>query len=372
MVDSSNLIVESQANFAIKSLTKLSQGNESLVFSPFSLTLALTLCFLGSKGKTNTEIKNFLFPKIDENEFIEYLEDTIENVEEFSESYTTVRVANKIYLKKDLKANEDYLKKIDKYFKASAENVDFTNPNLSSTIINDYISNSTKTRIKNFISSKDILPKIDSIIGSAILFQSSWEERFKKKFTKNSAFFKDLEQNVFVSLMHKQSYLPYSEDGDFHFLQLPYSDEDFSFAILLPKVKSKLKSLLKKVTGKKFLSLLRKTDTAQVLLDIPKFKLENSENYVKLLQSIGLKNSFNSKGDFSLISPNMKVIEIRQKSKIGIGERGTEVTKDTSIKMLPSSDFFHSATKKVTIRADHPFLFFILFKEQILFNGIYQ
>ncbi|CEF66767.1 Serpin domain-containing protein [Strongyloides ratti] len=180
MIDLSNSIVESQANFALKTLVKLSNVNESLVVSPFSLTLALTLCFIGSKGKTNNDINKLLFPGINENEFVNYLQTTADDIKELSESYTTVYLGNKMYLKKNLKINNDYKEKIKKYFKSDIENIDFTNANDSTKIINEYISNSTNGRIKNFISSKDFTSKIDSIIASSITFQSSWKERFKK------------------------------------------------------------------------------------------------------------------------------------------------------------------------------------------------
>ncbi|CEF66768.1 Serpin domain-containing protein [Strongyloides ratti] len=172
--------------------------------------------------------------------------------------------------------------------------------------------------------------------------------------------------------MHKQSYLPYAEDFNFHFIQIPYSDENFSFVILLPKIRNKLKSFLKKVNGKQFLSLLRKSDIAQVNLDIPKFKIESSQNYVQLFKNMGLMTPFKSSEDYSLITSKMLINQIRQKSRIEISERGTGVTKDVFVKMLPLSDLFPIHSKKIAIRVDHPFLFFVLYKEQILLNGIYQ
>ncbi|KAH9374891.1 hypothetical protein HPB48_000754 [Haemaphysalis longicornis] len=106
------------------------------------------------------------------------------------------------------------------------------------------------------------------------------------------------------------------------------------------------------------------------MLYLPKFKLEQTINLKKILQSLGIKDIFGPEADLSGMSEvgGLVVSEVYHKAFVEVNEEGTEAAAATAMVVM----------KKCAVRTvpcefivDHPFMFLIRSHdpEVILFMG---
>uniref|UniRef100_A0A915KUI9 Serpin domain-containing protein n=1 Tax=Romanomermis culicivorax TaxID=13658 RepID=A0A915KUI9_ROMCU len=69
--------------------------------------------------------------------------------------------------------------------------------------------------------------------------------------------------------------------------------------ILLPKVKNGLQNVLRGMNGPKLLTLVESVSSKAVIIELPKFKMENSFNLNDALLKLGLSEAFSDNADFS-------------------------------------------------------------------------
>ena len=86
---------------------------------------------------------------------------------------------------------------------------------------------------------------------NAVYFKADWGSRFERGSTRENFFHVDAAKTEKAAMMHQFSVLPYSEDNDFKFLEIPYVDGTFSMYLLLPKKILNLRDLVSPLTIEK-------------------------------------------------------------------------------------------------------------------------
>uniref|UniRef100_A0A8D2NK09 Serpin B6 n=1 Tax=Zosterops lateralis melanops TaxID=1220523 RepID=A0A8D2NK09_ZOSLA len=109
-------------------------------------------------------------------------------------------------------------------------------------------------------------------------------------------------------------------------------------------------------------------DSTEVMLCLPRFKLEEDYDLKPFLRSMGMSDAFDlGKADFSGISSGKELVlsEVVHKSFVEVNEEGTEAAAATGVVANCC------AMRVVEFTADHPFLFFIRHNKtgSILFCG---
>uniref|UniRef100_A0A0N4ZM24 SERPIN domain-containing protein n=1 Tax=Parastrongyloides trichosuri TaxID=131310 RepID=A0A0N4ZM24_PARTI len=365
--------LEAQAAFTINVFNQIFNSNTSVAFSPYSLTLALAMCYVGAGGKTEEEFKNLLSPKMKRNEFCQYLENSIHNISEPSTNGSNIFIGNKLFVQNNFTLNDTYKKEIKQYFNGDIDNVDFGDAATSAKQINDYISNVTHNKIKDLISSSAITPLTQTILTNAIYFKNSWKEEFLKELTSEDDFYSEPNTTKKVDMMSKFGKMIYGGDSNCHVVKIPYADNRSSFVLVLPREKNTLNEFIKTLTPQKFLVLLHSTSHKKVNLYMPKFKVESTHELNEPLKKIGLIDAFSSNANFSKISSSnhLSIDKVIQKVYVDVNEEGTEAAASTAIMMVMKSAPMMEE-RPIVVRANHPFLYFILNDEQILFNGVYH
>ena len=101
-------------------------------------------------------------------------------------------------------------------------------------------------------------------------------------------------------------------------------------------------------------------DERDVLLTMPKFKIETAMLLNETLKRMGVRTAFTSAADFSAISESgpVAVDQVKQKCYMEVGEKGTEAAAVTSVQMRLTSAR-PSADKPVVMEVDRPFIFVI-------------
>uniref|UniRef100_A0A3Q0S155 Serpin domain-containing protein n=1 Tax=Amphilophus citrinellus TaxID=61819 RepID=A0A3Q0S155_AMPCI len=168
-------------------------------------------------------------------------------------------------------------------------------------------------------------------------------------------------------MMYQMKKLPYNHirDHGLQILELPYVDEELSMFILLPNNSNSLLKVHKLETI--FFKKQSNMDVhSEVLIHLPKFKLEEDYELKEPLTKLGMKDVFcRGRADLSGMSGEERLFlsTVAHKAFVEVNEEGTEAAAATGGIAINSL--------LVHFRADHPFLFFIRHNQtkSILFFG---
>lgn len=232
--------------------------------------------------------------------------------------------------------------------------------------VNSWVENVTAGLIKELLPPGSVDSNTRLVLGNALYFKGSWNEKFDSSQTNDSEFHLLNGTSVQVPFMSskKDQYLS-SNDG-FKVLRLPYKQgEDarlFSMYIFLPDARDGLWSLQEKLNSKsEFLThRLPMTKVKVGKFKLPKFKISFGFEASAVLKSLGLALPFSAGADLSEVADSsvgrsLYVSSVFHKSFIEVNEEGTEAAAATAavvaLRSLPIGP--------LDFEADHPFIFII-------------
>ncbi|XP_072417089.1 leukocyte elastase inhibitor A-like [Chiloscyllium punctatum] len=373
----------SKANclFTLDLFRKLIESNQdgNIFFSPFSISVALAVVYLGAKNNTASQMAKTLHF------------DQVQNVHSgFQEMQSEInradvayllKVANRLYGEKTYSYLEEFLTSSMKFYGAKMSAVDFrTAANEIRQEINKWVEAETANKIKDLLAEGSVDSDTRLVLVNAIYFKGTWAEIFDEQDTREMPFKLNKNETKPVKMMYqmKEFFISHVQEFKLHVLELPYVGNDLSMIILLPDDimddSTGLKQLEQELTLEKLQEWthpnhMRKLDV-HVLL--PKFKLEGEYELNSPLSSLGMGDVFDStRADLSGMSAtrDLYVSKVAHKSFVEVNEEGTEAAAATAMMLgscaLMDEEFF---------TADHPFLFFIRHKKtkNILFFGRYS
>lgn len=324
----------------------IEDGNGNVFISPISLTMALSMLYNGTEGKTKEEIAKVLQVEgMDVSELNKANASLISKLQHDS-MHIQLNVANSIWLNDDFHFRSNFAKNNSDYFNANIQEINI-NDQKSSNMINDWVKKSTKGKIDKIVD--DTLDRdLVAMLINAIYFKGDWTYKFDKEQTQKQTFHLKDGTTKDVSLMTLNGKLAYFEHEKFQAVSLPYGDETMSMKVLLPKENSsmeELDSMLTMENWKQWNSALYKK-SGTILL--PKFQLEYETLLNDILVNLGMTTAFKSNANFSrMIQENnsLFISEVKQKTFIDVNEEGTEAASVTSVSSIaetsaPAESFY--------------------------------
>uniref|UniRef100_A0A0K0E114 SERPIN domain-containing protein n=1 Tax=Strongyloides stercoralis TaxID=6248 RepID=A0A0K0E114_STRER len=375
MNHSNDVIVNSITNFSLNCLKQLKKDNEPTIFSPISLILALGMAYAGTKGETKKEFLEIIKSNNENNEIDKYFSEFIQALDEIPpDTNLGIKTANKIYIHSNFHVLESYKKLLSTFYDGQFESINFNENVIAAEKINAFISDATNEKIKDLITSDAINSMTRILLVNCLHFKGDWRKRFKEYEMYDDFFYRNENSREEVTFMKKQGFLTYNENENSQLVLLDYCDDKSKFGILLPKKRYDISNILNSLNGEELLKLINGASGQDVDLTIPKFKAESNFYLNDCLKSLGLKLAFSHDADFSGITESEKLFisNVVQKVFIDVNENGTEAAAATAMMieclMLPIPP-----ENPIVFKADHPFLFFILYdNKHMLFNGIYM
>ena len=137
------------------------------------------------------------------------------------------------------------------------------------------------------------------ILVNAIYFKGKWKYQFNKQDTLKEFFFLGKNSKVKVPMMNIEGQFKMKKDETLEnvkVLQIPYENDEMNMYILLPgEDLSSLESKLAFFDNERMIDFLKMDSISSetVNLKLPKFKLETSIDFKKILLEMGLKSSIN-------------------------------------------------------------------------------
>ena len=144
----------------------------------------------------------------------------------------------------------------------------------------------------------------------------------------------------------------FSYNKTFQALELPYEGADLSMLILLPTDSDGLAALEKNLSEELITGL--QFNKQEVMVFLPKFKIESEFSLGQLLAGLGMPLAFSNQADFSGMSPSgeLQISEVVHKAFIEVNEEGTEAAAATAVGIRTTS-------MPLQFEATRPFLFLI-------------
>ncbi|NXQ96389.1 SPB10 protein, partial [Sagittarius serpentarius] len=400
------VVSTSVGKFTVDLFNKLNETNKgkNIFFSPWSISSALALMYLGAKGNTAKEMAEVLHfteaagaesssgarpsrgrpkrrkmdPEHKQSKDIHSgFKELLTAINKPRSTYS-LRNANRIYMEKTFSLLPTYIQLSKNYYKAQPHKVNFkTAPEQCRKEINTWVEKQTEGKIKNLLNSADVVSSTKIILVNAIYFKAEWEEKFQAGYTDLQPFRLSKNKTKPVKMMYMRHTFPVliMETMNFKIIELPYVQRELSMFILLPDdIKDSttgLEQLERELTYEKLSEWTDSKKMTETLVDLqlPKFTMEERYDIRDNLNNMGMHSAFSSNADFSGMAEKgeVQISRILHKSFVSVDEKGTEAAAATVITGVTSPPFSHVLKFKV----DHPFYFFIRHNKSksILFFG---
>ncbi|KAJ3624385.1 hypothetical protein MTP99_018011 [Tenebrio molitor] len=347
-----------------KEVLKTEKAN--FLVSPFSAATLLALAQSGCRGDTAEEIRQVLHFVGDREKAEGAVKEVLSKLT--NEEYT-LHTANKIYVKTNFSVKEEFQKIAVEVYGAQSENVDFSEKNDAAKLMNAWVEEQTQHKIQNLVDPEILNNLTRVVLINALYFNAKWLVPFPPFHTRKSDFHKSAKEVVQVDTMYlDEQYFNYYECQhlDAKLLELPFKG-GASLTIVLPNQIEGLVSLESKIKR----SFLPHNLTKQLVnVALPKFKIESTVDFKKVLKKLGVKKAFGDEADLSGIAGqkgDLVISNIVQKSFIDVNEEGVEAAAATYIPIIIPEMALPDSPKQFIV--DHPFIFYIKVKRMILFAG---
>ncbi|HEY6437505.1 MAG TPA: serpin family protein, partial [Ignavibacteriaceae bacterium] len=351
---------------SLELLQHLYNEEKNIFFSPFSISTAFGMLYLGARNQTADQMKEVLgysFGHLSNDEVNKQFASVLREISDVDSNKYQLNVANKLVAQQNFDILQTYKENLKKYFETTIDSADFAHNSVAATdAINEWVKQQTHDKIVKLLS-EPLSPLTRLVLLNAVYFKGIWETKFLKNETREEIFFNRGISEFKTQMMRRNGKFNFTEipELDSKLLEFPYSGDDISLYIVLPNERQGLKSVKSKLTDfaliEKSISQLKEVD---VQVTIPKFKIETSYSLKDQLSQLGMKEVFTPSADLSGIDgrKDLEVSEVIHKAVIEVNEEGSEAAAATAIVVVLTSSVTHEPKVQYFI-ADHPFAFFI-------------
>lgn len=333
--------------------------NENMIISPLSISIILAMTQNGSDKETKQEMINCIGLKNvnDKDINLQYysLLDYYNSLKQ-----TNIKVANSIWTDKNIDINNDFKNITKKYYETQVNSEDFSNPDTINKI-NQWVDQKTNGQIKKIINN---LNKEDiAILINSVYFKGRWKEEFSSYSTKKEEFTLSNGEKINVDNMKKETSLNYLKGDNFQAVSLDYYD-GIKMDIFLPNKGINIDKFIQGMDRDNHDKWIKSFNNTEVILQIPKFKMEYNADLKDTLETLGMKQAFDaSKANFEKFANNtdknpMYIGKIEHKACISVDEKGTEAAAITA-EILCGSSAPSEKPKPIEFKVDRPFFFAI-------------
>jgi serpin B len=310
------------------------RAGRTLFVSPYSAAVALGMTLNGAAGETAAQMQRTLGfagrSLAEVNESYRLLAHRLLDAD------TAVRFtsANAIFYDRNLTFHAAFLDTTRRYFDAEVAGLDFRDATGSLARVNDWAKARTGGRIAR------VLDEIRSgdqamFLLNALYFKGDWTSPFETAMTRDGAFTRADGSRQTVPLMSHRSAYPYWRGADLEAVELPYGSGRFAMTVLLPGAGRTLDQLVASLDAARWRQVTDSLRPRDVQLVLPRFTLTYEDEWKDVLSALGMPLAFAAgQADFTGMSPEgrrMFIEFVKQKSFVGVNEKGTEAGAVTTV-----------------------------------------
>lgn len=338
----------------IRSVVAVEDKDANLAVSPYSAGVALSMLAEGAEGQTRAE-------------FDKALNDCIFRSEDLGSNVTlNVSSVNSLWIDDDFSVRNRYVSLMQKDFDALVTTLSFSDPSTVKAI-NNWCSEHTDGKITEIID--ELSPNDVMVLVNALYFKAPWQNPFEEHMTVETRFHGSKSVSD-VKMMSRKAFMNYAEYQGCQLVELPYEGGRYSMFVLLPSPEMNINELIGYLSQETYSAAMKSMQSKEVLLRMPKVKVETSLLLNPSLQEMGIRTAFTGAADFKGISEMgpLSLGIVKQKCYVDISEKGTEAAAVTSAQIRMTAA---RPAQYIRMTVDRPYLFFIADTQasRILFAG---
>jgi serpin B len=354
------------AGFALDAYHKIAAEHANLVFSPASVSIALSMAYAGAAGTTASEMASALhftlpaerlYPAFDSLDL--NLASRGQDKKSIDGGPMQVKIVNAAWAERTYQFRSEYLDILAANFGAGLNLVDFVKNWESARItINDWVAGQTNDRIQDLLpeGSLDTLTRL--VLTNAVYLNAAWKEPFDPDHTSDSTFTLLNGNAIKTKFMGTHLGAARAIEGDgFRAVALPYDDERLSMLLLVPD-SGTFETFETSLNASKLNSIVAGLVAQPVNLGMPRFRTETAQDFAPILGSLGMHAAFQpGVADFSGMDGTqyLYISMVLHKAFIDVGEKGTEAAAATAVVASGGA----APPTGINIYADHPFIYIL-------------
>lgn len=360
------------------------QGGEgNIVYSPYSVSLALAMTYAGARGETEHQMADtlhFTLPQERLHSAFNVLDLEFSNLGqptgESDAPSLRLNIANAIWGQVGYPFHTEYLNTLAQNYGAGLQLLDFASaPDDSCVTINDWVSDETEGLIEDLLPPDTITTDTRLVLTNAIYFYGTWRYPFPDELSQDGTFYLLDGSQVLVPTMFQPGELPlrYAGGDGYQAVELLYEGDELAMLILLPEAERFIE-FEASLDADRFSAIVGDLAFGDpILLSMPRFEFETpSLSLTDTLSSMGMPAAFDqNSADFSGMAdtssnPGLFISDVVHKAYIRVDEVGTEAAAATGVDMAETS-----LPQYITINVNRPFVFVIYDMQNgaILFMG---
>jgi serpin B len=370
-------LVDGNNAFALNLYRSLATQNGNLIYSPFSISLALAMTYAGARGETESQMADVLKFSPGQSSTHSAFNALDLSLTQHGESTgkeqtpMQLNIANAVWAEQTYPFVQEFLDTVAVNYGAGIRLADFINQyEPTRKEINNWVENQTKNKIKNLLAEGTLNPDTRMVLVNAIYFKADWLTAFDANDTYNAPFHLLDGSETQVKMMSNGLHgIPYASGDGYQAVELPYAGGTAAMTLLVPD-EGNFSEFEYALDAAKLNEILNSMQPASVQLGLPKFQFTSEFSLPSQLSALGMTDAFDpDRADFSGMTGNrdLFISDVIHKAFVAVDEKGTEAAAATAVIMkLAMAPMFENV-----LTIDRPFIFVIrdTVSGQILFMG---
>src|SRR5574341_183891 len=300
-------LVHGNNTFALDLYQSLRQNDGNLIFSPFSLSIALAMTYAGARGETEsqmTQTLHFDLPQAQLHPAFNALDlQLVQRGQAPSkdEQPLQLNIANSVWAEQTFSFLQAFLDTIAQNYGAGIQLADFLHQyEAVRKEINRWVSGQTKNKINDLIPEGVLDSSTKMVLVNAIYFKADWESQFDPADTKDAPFHLLDGSEVQVKMMSNGLYgVPYIRGDGYQAVELAYQGGTAAMDLILPD-EGQFAEFEASLNSQKLDEILSRMQDTTLMLEMPKFNFEAEFDLKDQLSAMGMSEAFDpDRADFS-------------------------------------------------------------------------
>jgi serpin B len=367
--------------FAFDMYHRVAPAEGNMVFSPYSISIALAMTYAGSRGATEQAMASTMHFTLSQqalhpafNSLDLALASRGANAAGREGAGFKLSIVNALWAQAGYPFQTDYLNSVGLNYGAGIRLVDFVQlPEVCRDTINGWVESETQGKIVDLLAPGTITSSTRMVLTNAIYFDAAWASKFTKEVTRDRPFTTASSAVISVPTMHQEGAFAYYRGTSFAALALPYDGNELDMVIVLPD-SGGFASVAQEFSAQGLAAVTAGLQPQQVSLSLPKFTFTAASlSLADVLKAMGMTVAFTGAADFSgmVVPPEAVAIsDVIHKAFVAVDEAGTTAAAATAVIMVRTVSIVVTPPP-VPFVVDRPFLFFIrdVATGSILFMG---
>ena len=367
-------VAAADAAFGLRLYQALATGKGNLIYSPYSISTALSMTYGGAGGATADQLAAALGVGADPRAWHAGRNDidgSLERppaVDDAGSTPLRIEPTNALFGQDGFSFQPAYLDLLATYYDAGLQALDFAaDPEAARGAINRWVAGRTMDRIRELLGPAAVDSATRFVLVNAIYFKGSWTFPFDKKATKSAAFHRVDGTSVSVPMMRGVFQGEYVRGDGWQAIDIPYSGA--TMTVILPDA-GRFRAVERQVNGDFLAGLANHRAFDVIHLGLPRWSSSTDLDLVTTLKALGISDLFDpGAADLrGIADAGLYVSEVIHQANISVDEHGTEAAAATAVVGDTTGG---GPDGEVSVTVDRPFLYVIRdgYTNEILFAG---